>query len=84
MCNVRLCGNSDRPIPINAVALYNARRSSEYREFAEVCIDIADLAQPHEKLALQEMAEIWLNLAAEQLEQESARGKNAPTTDVAQ
>lgn len=59
-------------------------QSSEYREFAEICLGLTDRALPHEKLALRVMAEIWLKLAAKQFEQESALGQNAPTTSIAQ
>ena len=59
-------------------------RSSEYREFAEVCLDVVDRALPHEKLVLQKMAEVWLKLAAEQLEQESASERNKPINDIVQ
>jgi hypothetical protein len=55
------------------------RRSSEYREFAEACLDLAERALPHEKLTLQKMAEVWLTLATEQLERESGSGKKPPT-----
>jgi hypothetical protein len=86
---VRVCRNGDRSVSIDAGRLERTSahimpcRSSEYRELAEVCINLADRALPHERLALQKMAEVWLNLAAEQLEQESASGRNASTNDIA-
>ena len=55
-------------------------QSSEYRDFAEICLGLINRALPHEKLALRIMARIWLKLAAEQLHQESATGQNAPTS----
>jgi hypothetical protein len=59
-------------------------QSSEYRDFAEICLGLTNRALPHEKLALQIMARIWLKLAAERLRQEGTIGQNAPTTGIAQ
>ncbi len=59
-------------------------QSSDYTDFAEVCLGLINRALPHEKLALQIMARIWLKHAAEQSQQERTTGQNAPTTSVAQ
>jgi hypothetical protein len=51
---------------------------STYRKLAEDCLDMAERATPEMKTKLHEMAEVWLQLASEQLEK--ATGQD-PTTD---
>jgi hypothetical protein len=58
--------------------------SSEYRKHAEACLALAKRAMPQDQNSLVEMAEVWLKLATEQLEAESATGQNAPSTDTSQ
>ena len=50
-------------------------RSPDYQRLAEACLDMAERAKGEQKGILLQMAEVWLGLAAEQLNEESAGAK---------
>jgi len=47
----------------------------DFQKFANVCLDLAERAPTDQKATLHEMAEVWLNLATEQLNKKSARDR---------
>jgi len=51
--------------------------TADCQRFANACLDLAERALPREKEMLHEMANAWLKLAAEQLDQLSADARNA-------
>jgi len=58
--------------------------SWDYRRYAEDCLSLAERANSEDKDKLLGMAEVWLNLATEQLEQQSTTGQNAPSNQISQ
>jgi len=59
-------------------------RASNYRRYAEFCLDMAEPASDQEKSRLHEMAEAWLALATGRLDEESRKGTNAPSSNMTQ
>jgi hypothetical protein len=56
---------------------------TDYRKYAEQCLDMAEGAEPEERKALLKMAETWLELAraAALSNAQSEPGQTAPSSD---
>ena len=52
----------------------------DFQKFANVCLDLAERAPTDQKATLHEIAEVWLNLATEQLNKKSVH-ENEPSND---
>jgi hypothetical protein len=50
--------------------------SSDYRRYAQQCLDAAELAPPDERKELLEMAQAWLAIAREAIATDMANGSS--------